>query len=39
MHRVRSSRRHYSPPADEVYVANIGPHYGDFICLYRREFL
>jgi G6PDH family F420-dependent oxidoreductase len=24
---------------DEVYVANIGPHYADLIELYRREFL
>jgi len=24
---------------DEVYVANIGPHYADLIDLYRREFL
>jgi hypothetical protein len=24
---------------DEVYVANIGPHYRDLIDLYRREFL
>jgi G6PDH family F420-dependent oxidoreductase len=24
---------------DEVYVANMGPHYAEFIDLYRREFL
>jgi G6PDH family F420-dependent oxidoreductase len=24
---------------DEVYVANMGPHYGELIDLYRREFL
>jgi hypothetical protein len=24
---------------DEVYVANIGPHYRELIELYRREFL
>jgi hypothetical protein len=24
---------------DEVYIANMGPHYGELIDMYRREFL
>ena len=24
---------------DEVYVANVGPHYAELIDLYKREFL